>query len=122
MVQNKNRQKIDLTLFISRFALKLWLPFVVIELTVLVLAGLSYFLLLFGLFYLLMTSAVFSRGAMKRLFLIVLGSRFDPIMVENLIRPPKWYVVYWLFSNIAFLGIAMFSFRYNVRLVSLIFK
>lgn len=112
-------QKPDLMMvFWGRLMLRIWLPFVLLELVVLFFAGLAYCLLLFWLFHLIITST----RLVPRIARILLGAKLQEANLRFLKRgTPKWYRAYWLVSNIAFLDIAVVSFKYNIRLVDIFF-
>ena len=99
--------------------MRIWLPFVLLELVVLFFGGLAYCLLLFWLFHLVLTST----RLVPRIARILLGTKLYEANNDKFLKQgsPKWYKVYWLISNIAFLVIAVISFKYNIRLVDILF-
>ncbi len=119
MVNNDNIQKRNSMLFLTRFILIIFLPFVLLELVVAIWGGLAYFLLFFWLFHAVLTGILLFERAVRRLSKIILGSKINEINIEMGVkqRLPKWYRTYWLISNIAFLVIVVISFSYNVRLI-----
>jgi len=116
---NNSNQKQNLMVFITGFMLKIWLPFILLELIIIFFGGLAYFLLLFWLFYFYLTGVALFPREVKRLAKIALGSKLfeinkDRIRIQRL---PTWYWAYWLISNIALLAVVVISFRYNIRLI-----
>lgn len=120
MASSDNSQKSDfMMVFWGRLVLRIWLPFVLLELVVLFFAGLAYCLLLFWIFHLVLTST----RLVPRIAKFLLGAKLYEANIDKLLKQghPKWYRAYWLISNVAFLAIAVVSFKYNVRLVDILF-
>jgi hypothetical protein len=118
-INDKSQKKDFIMVFWRRLVLRIWLPFVLLELVVIFFGGLAYFLLFFWLFHIVLTSIVLTPSLAK----IILGDKLYKNSSTKLIKRSllKYYIAYWLFSNIAFLVLAIISFKYNVRLVDIFF-
>ena len=119
VTSDKSQKPGFLAVFWGRLMLKIWLPFILLELVLLLFGGLAYCLLLFWLFHLVLTST----RLVPRIAKILLGAKLYKTNSEKFLKQglSKWYMAYWLISNIAFLVIAVISFKYNVRLVDMFF-
>ena len=118
MNANSNNRKSNGIKIYRRLFLMLWLPFFLIEIMLIVFAGLAYFLIVFWLFHMVITGIRF----FPQIAYILINKKSD-INNEKFIniKAPKSYIVYWIISNTVFLSLAVFSFNYNIRLLDAVF-
>ena len=95
--------------------LMVWIPFLIIGLVLVFLAGVAYFLLWILIFHFMITSVAF----VSRIGNFMLGKQVYKISHDALIEMgrSKKYRIYWVTSNIFWLVVTIISFNYNLRVV-----
>lgn len=94
-------------------------PFILLELVLLVLAGLAYFLLVYWLFLLTFTSTPFIPQLARLLSGVTLYKKNQDKLSE--LSRSKTFRTRWLLTNMLFLLMALVAFKYNIRLSTFLF-